>query len=87
VCLQRQFHKLHLSKHVNNLYLYSQLANLANELDDKLPAPLDIDEVRQLLQDTQKMVHTLTIAAAELWVKYLEEQPNNLDGNNNKRQH
>jgi hypothetical protein len=54
--LRRQFYKLHLSIHINQLDLYSQIANLLIELHEEVPAPTNIDKAHQLLCDAQKRV-------------------------------
>jgi hypothetical protein len=78
--LRRRFYKLHLSMLVNKLDLRSQLASLAEVLDDELPAPSNIEEAKQLLRAAQNHVRETTKKAAALRTTHLEEMAQTLDG-------
>ncbi len=72
--LRRRFYKLHLSMLQNRLDLASQLATLAEALDEELPAPEDVEQAQLLLRAAQKQLRKVNKNASELRNTHLEEQ-------------
>ncbi len=58
----------------NRLDLASQLATLAEALDEELPAPEDVEQAQLLLRAAQKQLRKVNKNASELRNTHLEEQ-------------